>query len=208
MRLQKNNDSPAGLAFAVSAYVLWGFLPLYMKLLDHIPALEIVAHRVIWSVPIAGLALLVMGRTSDLRAALSSPQAISMGAVAAALIAVNWGIYVWAISSGHALDAALGYYINPLFSIALGTLFMGERPNKWQIVAIALATSAVVVLTWSAGKLPWVAIGLFTVRSLDSDLVCRSQREPFFHLKLRRWLSLARLRLSNSSSSNALCKWC
>ena len=87
MRLQKDNDSPAGLAFAVSAYVLWGFLPLYMKLLDHIPALEIVAHRVIWSVPIAGLALLVMGRTSDLRAALSSPQAISMGAVTAALIA-------------------------------------------------------------------------------------------------------------------------
>jgi len=161
MRLQKDNDSPAGLAFAVSAYVLWGFLPLYMKLLDHIPALEIVAHRVIWSVPIAGLALLVMGRTSDLRAAISSSQAISMGAVAAALIAVNWGIYVWAISSGHALDAALGYYINPLFSIALGTLFMGERPNKWQIVAIALATSAVVVLTWAAGKLPWVAIGLF-----------------------------------------------
>ena len=91
MRLQKDNDSPAGLAFAVSAYVLWGFLPLYMKLLDHIPALEIVAHRVIWSVPIAGLALLVMGRTSDLRAALSSPQAISMGAVTAALIASELG---------------------------------------------------------------------------------------------------------------------
>ena len=91
MHLQKDNDSPLGLVFAVSAYVLWGFLPLYMKLLDHIPALEIVAHRVIWSVPIAGLALLVMGRTSDLRAALSSHQAISMGAVRAALIAVDLG---------------------------------------------------------------------------------------------------------------------
>ena len=125
-----------------------------------------------------------MGRTSDLRAALLSPRAISMGAVTAALIAVNWSIYVWAISSGHALDAALGYYINPLFSIALGTLFMGERPNKWQIVAITLATAAVIVLTWSAGKVPWVCqrtiCKLGFLCSLQEKIANRTKTKAFY----------------------------
>ena len=83
-----------------------------------------------------------------------------MGAVTAALISVNWGIYVWAIGSGHALDAALGYYINPLFSIFLGALLLGERLTRGQMAAIALAAAAVAVLTWEAGRLPVVALGL------------------------------------------------
>ena len=160
MKISKNRDTPAGLAFAVSAYVLWGFLPLYIKLLDHIPAAEIVAHRIIWSVPIAGLILVSMGRTADLRAALLNPRMLAMGVLTAALISLNWGLYIWAISSGHTLDAALGYYINPLFSIALGAVFLGERPSRLQMFAIVLAIAAVIVLTVSAGKIPWVAIGL------------------------------------------------
>ena len=160
MKISKNRDTPAGLAFAISAYVLWGFLPLYIKLMDHIPAIEIVAHRIIWSVPIAGLVLVSMGRTADLRAALLNPRMLAMGVLTAALISLNWGIYIWAISSGHTLDAALGYYINPLFSIALGAVFLGERPSRLQIFAIVLAIAAVIVLTVSAGKIPWVAIGL------------------------------------------------
>ena len=86
MKFSKNRDTPAGLAFAISAYVLWGFLPLYIKLLDHIPAAEIVAHRIIWSVPIAGLVLVSMGRTADLRAALLNPRMLAMGVLTAALI--------------------------------------------------------------------------------------------------------------------------
>ena len=118
MESLENRDSPAGLAFAVSAYLMWGGLPLYMKLLDHVPAAEVVAHRVVWSVPIAMLVLVALGRTSDLLTALASPRILAMGVLTAALISLNWGIYVWAIGSGHALDAALGYYINPLFSMA------------------------------------------------------------------------------------------
>jgi len=159
-KTRDNIDTPQGLAFAISAYVLWGFLPLYMKLVSHIPAAEVVAHRVLWSVPVAGLLLVVMGRTRDLRAALKSPRTLAMACVTAALISVNWGIYVWSIASGHALDAALGYYINPLFSIALGSLLLRERLTPTQLVAIALAAAAVVVLTVEAGRLPWVAIAL------------------------------------------------
>lgn len=155
-----NTDSLRGLAFALSAYVMWGLLPLYMKALSHIPAAEVVAHRVIWSVPVAGVLLIVLRRTKDLKAALRSPKTLLMACVTAALISVNWGIYVWSIANGHALDAALGYYINPLFSVLLGSMLLGERPNRMQMVAIALAAGAVVVLTVAAGGLPLVAVGL------------------------------------------------
>jgi chloramphenicol-sensitive protein RarD len=153
-------DSLAGFLYALTAYLLWGFLPLYMKALAHIPPVEVIAHRVLWSVPIAVAVLWWTGRTADLRAALKSPRLLAMGAMTAALISVNWGIYVWAIGSGHALDAALGYYINPLFSIFLGAVLLREKMGRTQMVAIALAVVAVGILTWEAGRLPVVALGL------------------------------------------------
>lgn len=156
----KNEDSLRGFLFALSAYLLWGFLPVYMKALADVPAAEVIAHRVIWSLPIAGLVLWVLGRTADLRVALRSPRMLAMGAATAALISVNWGIYVWSIQSGHALDAALGYYINPLFSIFLGAVLLKERLKPVQWAAIALAALAVAVLTFDAGRLPVVALGL------------------------------------------------
>ncbi|MES2967462.1 MAG: EamA family transporter RarD [Pseudomonadota bacterium] len=156
----KNEDSLRGFLFALSAYLLWGFLPVYMKALADVPAAEVIAHRVIWSLPIAGLVLWVLGRTADLRVALRSPRMLAMGAATAALISVNWGIYVWSIQSGHALDAALGYYINPLFSIFLGAVLLKERLKPVQWAAIALAACAVAVLTFDAGRLPVVALGL------------------------------------------------
>ena len=156
----RNEDTLRGLLFAVSAYFLWGFLPLYMKWLAHIPPFEVVAHRVLWSVPIASLLLIVMGRTSDVMRALRTPRVLAMGCVTAALITINWSIYVWAIMQDRALDAALGYYINPLFSIALGAVLLRERLDKTQLSAVALAATAVAFLTWQAGSLPWVSVGL------------------------------------------------
>ncbi len=156
----QNRDTPQGFAYALLAYGLWGFLPLYMKQLAHLPTLEVLAHRVIWSVPIALAILWALGRTDDLRAALANPRMLSMAALTAALVSVNWGIYVWAIQTGHALDAALGYYINPLFSVALGWAVLGERLTRLQWLAIALAVAAVAVLTWEAGRVPVVALAL------------------------------------------------
>ena len=156
----RNVDTPQGFAYAVSAYLMWGFLPLYMKALAHVPSVEVVAHRVLWSVPVAGAIILWLGRTADLRSALRNRAMLAMGAVTAALISVNWGIYVWAIQSGHALDAALGYYINPLFSVLLGSVLLKERLAPAQWAAIALAAAAVGVLTWEQGRLPVVALSL------------------------------------------------
>ncbi len=156
----ENKDTPAGLAFALTAFGLWGFLPLYMSLLSHVSAAEIVAHRVVWSVPIAATLLIVLRRTKDLVVALRTPRMLAMAAVTAVLVSVNWGIYVWAVTSGHAVDAALGYYINPLFSIALGALLLGERLGPAQWLAVGLAAVAVIILTVQTGALPWAAVGL------------------------------------------------
>lgn len=155
-----NVDTPRGLGFALSAYFLWGFLPLYMKALSHVPAAEIVAHRILWSVPIAALILVAMRRTNDLLTALQTPRMLAMGAVTAALVSANWGIYVWSIAADRALDAALGYYINPLFSVALGAILLGERLTRTQMLAIGLAAGAVVILTVQSGTVPWVALSL------------------------------------------------
>ncbi|MCU0912193.1 MAG: EamA family transporter RarD [Rhodobacteraceae bacterium] len=153
-------DTLPGFLFALSAYLLWGFLPLYMKAVAHIPTVEVIAHRVLWSLPIAGVVLIVIGRTAELRAALRNPRMLAQGALTAALISVNWGIYVWAIGAGRALDTALGYYINPLFSVFLGAVLLGERLLPVQKAAIALAAAAVGLLTWETGSLPWVALAL------------------------------------------------
>lgn len=158
--LPKNEDSLRGFGFALTAYLLWGFLPIFMKAVAHISPAEVIAHRVIWSIPIAGAVLWATGRTADLWRALRTPRMLLMGAATAALISVNWGIYVWSIGAGHALDAALGYYINPLFSVFLGAVLLGERLSRAQMAAIALAALAVLVLTIEAGKLPLVALGL------------------------------------------------
>ena len=156
----ESGDSARGFGFALTAYLLWGILPFFMKAVAHIPASEVVAHRIVWSVPLAGLVLVVLGRTADLKTALRSPRMLAMATLTAALITFNWGIYVWAIGAGRAIETALGYYINPLFSIFLGALLLKERMTPAQMAAIGLAAVAVAILAFDAGGLPWVSIGL------------------------------------------------
>jgi chloramphenicol-sensitive protein RarD len=156
----QNEDTPRGFAFGLTAYFLWGFLPFYLKGVAHLPAMEVLAHRAIWSVPVAGIVLILLRRTQDIGAALRNPRMLGMACVTAAFITANWGIYVWAVASGHALDAALGYFINPLFSIFLAAVILKEKLAPLQITAIGLAFVGVVVLTWGAGGLPWVSLAL------------------------------------------------
>ncbi|WP_313135935.1 EamA family transporter RarD [Paracoccus jeotgali] len=153
-------DSPKGFAYALAAYGSWGLLPLYMKAVAHIPPTEVIAHRVIWSLPVAAAVLIQQRRGADLRQALGRPRLLAMAALTAVLITINWLIYVWSIGNDRALEAALGYYINPLFSICLGALLLGERLSRMQLVAVALAALAVVIMTAENGSLPAVAVGL------------------------------------------------
>lgn len=155
-----NSDSPRGLVLVILTYAFWGFLPLYMKGLAHMPPVEVIAHRVIWSLPIAAAVLIWQRRSDDVIAALRAPRLLAMAALTAVLISVNWLIYVWAIANDQAMEAALGYYINPLFSVFLGAVLLKERLSRAQIAAITLAAVAVIILTVQAGRLPVVALGL------------------------------------------------
>lgn len=156
----QTGDTREGFVIALSTYFLWGFLPFYMKAVAHIPAIEVVAHRILWSVPLAGAWLLYTRRTDDLRKALGNPRMLAMAAVTAALISVNWSIYVWSIAAGRALETALGYYINPLFSIFLASVVLREKLHPLQWAAVGLAAAAVAFLTLEAGSLPWVSLSL------------------------------------------------
>lgn len=157
---QEQGSARLGFTLALLAYLLWGMLPLYMKAVAHIPAAEVVAHRVLWSVPIAGMVLFLLGRTADIKAALRSRRTLGMAALTAAFISINWGVYVWAIAVDRTVETALGYYINPLVTVVLGVVFLGERFDRVQIVAVMLAIVAVVILTIEAGGLPWVSLAL------------------------------------------------
>ncbi|WP_187970342.1 EamA family transporter RarD [Aquibium microcysteis] len=155
-----------GFVYALLAYGLWGTLPLFLKAVSHLPALEVVAHRVLWSIPIAGAVLVATGRTGDLKAALRSPRTVALASLTAGLISINWGIYVWAIAVERTVETSLGYYINPLMSVVMGMVLLGERLSRSQVAALGLATCAVILMTVEAGVLPWVALvlaGSFTI---------------------------------------------
>lgn len=152
-------DRP-GLALGLGAYVLWGLLPLYFPLLDPAGPVEIIAHRVVWSVLFCLVLLTVTRGMSGLRAVLRSRRITATLATAGALIATNWLIYVYAVLGGHTVDAALGYYINPLVTVALAVVVLGERMRPTQWVALGLGAAAVVVITAGMGRLPWIALAL------------------------------------------------
>src|SRR6187431_575320 len=130
VQAEADQAAARGFLFALSAYLLWGVLPLFLKLVDHIPAVEVVAHRILWSVPIAGTVLLAIGRTADVKAALRSPRTLAMAALTASLITVNWGIYVWAIAAGRTIETALGYYINPLMNVVMAAFLLNEKLSR------------------------------------------------------------------------------
>ena len=150
--------SRTGLFCGIGAYLLWGLFPLYWPLLEPAAPVEILAHRMVWSmVFLVGLLALTRGfrwiRKLDRRR-------IGLLAVAAALITVNWGVFIYAVNSGHVVETSLGYFINPLISVALGVLVLKESLRPHQRIAVGIATVAVVVLTVDYGRLPWIALTL------------------------------------------------
>ncbi|WP_062017311.1 EamA family transporter RarD [Aureimonas sp. AU4] len=149
-----------GLTYAFGAFLIWGLvLPIYLKGLAHVSPLEVLAHRVLWSIPLA-VAILAVAGTLRSFPRLLRPRIILMATLTALLISVNWGVYIWAIANGHAIESALGYYVNPLINVLLGMAFLGERPNRLQGAAILLAAFGVGILTYESGGLPWVSLAL------------------------------------------------
>lgn len=151
----------AGLLLGVGAYLSWGFMPLYFRLIAQVPATEIVAHRVVWSLLFLAVLIAVRRGWSTVRTALE-PQSLRILAASSVLIAVNWLVFTWAVTHGHVLAASLGYYLNPLVNILLGVAILKERLSRMQIVATALAASGVAVLALgaNAGTGLWISLAL------------------------------------------------
>lgn len=144
----------------MGAYTIWGFLPAFFKQVSAVPALEIIAHRVAWAVPFLLVIMALRGQLAEYRAALSGWVTLRWMLVSAALISVNWLIYVWAVNGGQILAASLGYFLNPLLNILLGTLFLGERLNRIQWMAVGIASLGVAILAIAAFDTLWISLSL------------------------------------------------
>lgn len=152
------NEGRAGFFYALAAYLLWGALPLYMKALDHIDAVEIVAHRIVWSVPVAALFVTVLAKWRPFLAAARQPRVLVTIAASAVLISLNWLAYILSVVWNVASEAALGYYVNPLISVLIGWALLGERLQPLQWAAVGLAGVAVAALAIAGGAVPWLAM--------------------------------------------------
>jgi chloramphenicol-sensitive protein RarD len=150
---------PNGIWSAIGAYLLWGILPIYWKWISHVSALELIAHRIVWSCLMLGGVVVMSRQGKSFTAALTS-RVIRLYALAALFIAINWFTYVWAVNTGRVVHASLGYFINPLISVVLGVMVLGERLRPFQWVAVGLAAMGVVYLTLTFGVPPWISLTL------------------------------------------------
>ncbi|OKH92087.1 hypothetical protein AB852_27255 [Streptomyces uncialis] len=144
----------------VTAYAMWGLVPLFWPLLKPAAAAEILAHRMVWSLAFVALGLLVVRRWAWAGELIRSPRQLAMLVGAAVVITINWGVYIWSVNAGHVVEASLGYFINPLVTIAIGVLLLKERLRRWQWVAVGTGAAAVVVLTIGYGRPPWISLCL------------------------------------------------
>lgn len=149
-----------GLPYAVGAYVIWGLAPIYFKLLSFLPATGIVAHRIIWSVPFCLAIVAARKQFPQLKAALASPRVLLTLTASAALIAINWLIFIHAINDDHIIATSLGYYLNPLVNVLLATLFLGERLNAWGKAAVVVAGAGISLLLVDALDTLWISLSL------------------------------------------------
>ncbi|MDP2775167.1 MAG: EamA family transporter RarD [Nocardioides sp.] len=153
-------ETRKGFLLGVAAYVLWGTFPLYWPLLEPAGAIEILSHRILWSMLTMGLVVLLLRRTGRVRALARDRRVLALLALSALVIAVNWAAYIWGVNNGRVVEASLGYFINPLVTVLMGVLILGERLRPVQWMAMGIGLLAVVVLTWDYGRPPWVALVL------------------------------------------------
>jgi len=149
-----------GILNGLAAYALWGFFPIYWKLLHQVPALQVIAHRISWSFILLIVFILLTKQWRDFRSAALTAKTLGIYSIAAVLLTVNWLVYVWGVNAGFIVETSLGYFINPLLSVLLGVIFLRERLRTAQWVPVGLASVGVIYLTVAYGRLPWIALSL------------------------------------------------
>jgi chloramphenicol-sensitive protein RarD len=153
-----DDETRRGLIYGASAYLLWGLLPLYWPLLEPAGTVEILAHRMAWSLVVMAVILRVTRGFARVRAVLTNRRQVSLLVAAAVIVTLNWGTYIYGVNSGHVVETSLGYFINPLFTILLGVFVLGERLRPMQWSAVGLGTVAIVVIAADYGRPPWIAL--------------------------------------------------
>lgn len=153
-------DPRVGLFFGLSAYTIWGFIPVYFRSVSHVPSMVVLCHRIIWSALFMGIVVSVRRDWKPILEAIRSPRNVRLLSTGAILMAANWLIFIYAVATHQLLQASLGYFINPLLSVALGMIFLRERLRPGQWVAVAIAGGAVANLAFRSPSFPWIAIGL------------------------------------------------
>ncbi|HMC91373.1 MAG TPA: EamA family transporter RarD, partial [Allosphingosinicella sp.] len=157
---QPRSQARTGVILGLTAYAVWGVLPLYFRALAKAAPTEIVAHRIVWSLIFLTAGATLAKRWPHIRAALATPLVPLILLATSALIAVNWTVYIYAVATGHVLEGSLGYYLNPLVNVLLGVVFLKERLTRWQAGAVALAAVAVAILALGAGGALWISLTL------------------------------------------------
>src|SRR6266508_2228368 len=149
-----------GIVNGIAAYALWGFFPIYWKLLHQVPAQQVIGHRISWSFVLLLTFIFLTRQWKEFRSAALQPKIIGIYSIAAVLLTINWLVYVWGVNSGFIVETSLGYFINPLLSVLLGVIFLRERLRPVQWIPVALAAIGVIYLTVVYGRLPWIALSL------------------------------------------------
>jgi chloramphenicol-sensitive protein RarD len=182
MAVDHSSRDSLGAGAALSAFLIWGFAPLYFKAVEHIGPWQIVAHRTLWSVVMLGLLLLALGRLREIGDVLRSRRRFLTYCATTALVTANWSVFIWAVLNGHLVQSALGYYLSPLLNVLLGVAFLGERLGRVQVAAVVLAAMGVLVSVIGAGEIPWIALVLATTWGFYGLIRKREKIDPFVGL--------------------------
>lgn len=160
MEGSKISEKTLGFVYGLLAFIIWGFLPLYWKMLSQVPASETLAHRVLWSFVFVAAIIVILRRAGSLTQYLSDKKKLMLIAACSLLISINWFLYIWAVNNNHVIEASMGYYMLPLISVFLGVVFLKEKITTWQCLAIVMAVIGVLIVTIEYGRVPWVALAL------------------------------------------------
>jgi chloramphenicol-sensitive protein RarD len=155
-----NSETTKGIVYAFAAFILWGVLPLYWKQLERVPALEILAHRMLWSFFFLFGLMAIKGQLRSIRTIISNRGTMALIALCSFLVTINWGIYIWAVNRGHVLETGIGYYLQPLLVVLLAVIVLKERLDALQFSALVMAFIGVLIMTCRFGRLPWISLAL------------------------------------------------
>lgn len=153
-------DDKVGMLYASLAFISWGILPIYWHYMEQVPSLQILAHRFVWSFAFIAIVITIKKQWHLIKEVLSNKKTVLFVLTGSIFMSANWFIYIWSVTNNHVIEASLGYYINPLISIAFGMIFLKERLNRWQTASLCLALISVIILTVNYGQIPWISISL------------------------------------------------